>query len=140
MPCSLTIFPLSINRGVCPESQTRTRSHLPARVALYVPVDTWNAFHGDGQADARVWSGCPVAGHNDAMREVAEGVIEVPITFAHAYLVVTDDGVVLVDTGLPGQSKRIRQALAETRRTVGDVRTILLTHWHADHTGAAAEL
>jgi glyoxylase-like metal-dependent hydrolase (beta-lactamase superfamily II) len=74
------------------------------------------------------------------MREVAEGVFEIRILFVHAHLVVVDDGVVLVDTGLPGRSARIEQALREARTTIGKVRTILLTHWHADHTGNAAEL
>ena len=74
------------------------------------------------------------------MREVAEGVFEIGILFVHAHLVVADDGVVLVDTGLPGRSARIEQALREARTAIGNVRTILLTHWHADHTGNAADL
>jgi glyoxylase-like metal-dependent hydrolase (beta-lactamase superfamily II) len=74
------------------------------------------------------------------MLEVADGVFEVRILFVHVHLVVVDDGVVLVDTGLPGRSARIERALGEARRTVGDIRTILLTHWHADHTGNAADL
>ena len=74
------------------------------------------------------------------MLEVADGVFEIGILFVHAHLVVVDDGVVLVDTGLPGRSGRIEQALREARKTVGDVRTILLTHWHADHTGTAASV
>jgi glyoxylase-like metal-dependent hydrolase (beta-lactamase superfamily II) len=74
------------------------------------------------------------------MREVAEGVFEIRILFVHAHLVVVDDGVVLVDTGLPGRSGRIEQALYEARTIIGNVRAILLTHWHADHTGNAADL
>src|SRR3982750_3851824 len=74
------------------------------------------------------------------MREVADGVFEIRILFVHAHLVVVDDGVVLVDTGLPGRSARIERALHEARKPIGDVRTILLTHWHADHTGNAADL
>jgi glyoxylase-like metal-dependent hydrolase (beta-lactamase superfamily II) len=74
------------------------------------------------------------------MIEVAEGVFEIGILFVHAHLVVVDDGVVLVDTGLPRRSARIDQALHEARKAIGDVRTILLTHWHADHTGNAADL
>jgi glyoxylase-like metal-dependent hydrolase (beta-lactamase superfamily II) len=74
------------------------------------------------------------------MREVAEGVFEIPVLFVHAHLVVVDDGVVLVDTGLPGRSARIEHALRQARTTIGKVRTILLTHWHADHIGNAAEL
>jgi glyoxylase-like metal-dependent hydrolase (beta-lactamase superfamily II) len=74
------------------------------------------------------------------MREVADGVFEIGMLFVHAHLVVVDDGVVLVDTGLPGRSARIVQALREARTAIGNVRTILLTHWHADHTGNAADL
>jgi glyoxylase-like metal-dependent hydrolase (beta-lactamase superfamily II) len=74
------------------------------------------------------------------MVEVADGVFEISLGFVHVHLVVIDDGVVLVDTGLPGKSAKIEQALHEARKTVGDVRTILLTHWHADHVGGAAEL
>lgn len=74
------------------------------------------------------------------MRQVAEGVFEISIAFVHMHLVVGDDGVVLVDTGLPRRSAKVEQALHKARRTVGDVRTILLTHYHADHTGGAAQL
>jgi glyoxylase-like metal-dependent hydrolase (beta-lactamase superfamily II) len=74
------------------------------------------------------------------MLEVADGVFEIRVLFVHAHLVVVDDGVVLVDTGLPGRSARIEQALREAGKAIGDVRTILLTHWHADHTGNAADL
>jgi glyoxylase-like metal-dependent hydrolase (beta-lactamase superfamily II) len=74
------------------------------------------------------------------MLEVAEGVFEIRILFVHAHLVVVDDGVVLVDTGLPGRSARSEQALREAGKAIGDVRTILLVRWHADHTGNAAGL
>jgi glyoxylase-like metal-dependent hydrolase (beta-lactamase superfamily II) len=74
------------------------------------------------------------------MREVVDGVFEVGIGYVNVHLVVTDDGVVLVDTGLPGRSAKIGKALHELRRTIGDVRTVLLTHHHPDHTGGLAEV
>jgi glyoxylase-like metal-dependent hydrolase (beta-lactamase superfamily II) len=74
------------------------------------------------------------------MREVVDGVFEVGIGYVNGHLVVTDDGVVLVDTGLPGRSGKIGQALHAMRRKIGDVRTVLLTHHHADHTGGLAEV
>jgi glyoxylase-like metal-dependent hydrolase (beta-lactamase superfamily II) len=74
------------------------------------------------------------------MLEVADGVFEIGILFVHAHLVVVDDGVVFVDTGLPGRSARIEQAMREAHKAIGDIRSILLTHWHADHTGNAADL
>jgi glyoxylase-like metal-dependent hydrolase (beta-lactamase superfamily II) len=74
------------------------------------------------------------------MREVVNGVIEVPIAYVNAYAVVVDDGLVLVDTGLPGRADKVLAAIEEARRRIGEVHTILLTHWHPDHVGSVAEL
>ena len=74
------------------------------------------------------------------MREVVDGVFEVGIGYVNVHLVVTDDGVVLVDTGLPRRSGTIGLALHKLRRTIGEVRTVLVTHHHPDHTGGLAEV
>jgi glyoxylase-like metal-dependent hydrolase (beta-lactamase superfamily II) len=74
------------------------------------------------------------------VREVVDGVFELNLGFVHVHLVVTDEGVVLVDTGLPGRSARIDKALAEIRKAIGDVQTVLLTHHHPDHTGNVADV
>ena len=74
------------------------------------------------------------------MREVVDGVIEIPIGYVHAYAVVVDNGVVLVDTGLPGRADKVVRAIEEARHRIGEVHTILLTHWHPDHVGGVAEL
>jgi glyoxylase-like metal-dependent hydrolase (beta-lactamase superfamily II) len=74
------------------------------------------------------------------MRQIADGVFEVAVGFVHVHLVITDDGVVLVDAGLPGKSRKIEQTLYEVSKTLGDVRAMLFTHWHADHVGSAAAL
>jgi glyoxylase-like metal-dependent hydrolase (beta-lactamase superfamily II) len=72
--------------------------------------------------------------------EVADGVLRIGLRYVNAYLVVTDDGLVLVDTGLPRTYAKLEQALAEAQRSVGEIRTILLTHWHTDHTGGLAHV
>jgi glyoxylase-like metal-dependent hydrolase (beta-lactamase superfamily II) len=74
------------------------------------------------------------------MREVVDGVFELSLGFVNMHLVLTDDGVVLVDTGLPRRAPRIDHALHEVQRKIGDVTTILLTHHHFDHTGNVADL
>ena len=76
------------------------------------------------------------------MRQIVDGVFELRVVFVNVHLVVVDDGVVLIDTGLPGRraAPRIERALHDVRRTVGEVTAILLTHQHPDHTGGVAEL
>jgi glyoxylase-like metal-dependent hydrolase (beta-lactamase superfamily II) len=76
----------------------------------------------------------------DRVQEIVDGVFELKLGIVNVHLVVTDDGVVLVDTGLPRRSKQIERGLAEVRKQIGDVRTILLTHHHFDHCGNAADL
>jgi glyoxylase-like metal-dependent hydrolase (beta-lactamase superfamily II) len=75
-----------------------------------------------------------------SVREIVDGVFEIGLGYVHAHLVVVDDGAVLVDTGLPGRSAKVEQALHDAGRTVGEIRTILLTHRHPDHVGGLAEL
>ena len=57
----------------------------------------------------------------------------------HAYLLPGDDGWTLVDTGvgLPDAKDLWR---AELERAGGNVARILVTHFHPDHVGAAADL
>lgn len=65
---------------------------------------------------------------------MVRGLMSVP------HVLVGADGVVLLDTGFPGDARRIRRVLAEVGVGPGDVRAILLTHGHIDHAGNAAEL
>ena len=74
------------------------------------------------------------------MLKVAEGVYRVPARGANTYLVEADNGLVLVDTGMPGSEKRILKAVAGLGRQPSDVKLILLTHRHWDHIGSAAAL
>ncbi|MCM4084956.1 MBL fold metallo-hydrolase [Paractinoplanes hotanensis] len=74
------------------------------------------------------------------MREVIDGVFELGLGFVNMHLVVTDDGVVLVDTGLPRNAQRIDRALHRLRKQIGDVTAVLLTHQHVDHIGNVADV
>ena len=73
------------------------------------------------------------------MNEVTTGVHQVS-RGVNAFIVDGDDGVVLVDTGLPKRHGVIVDGLGSIGRSVGDVRAIVLTHAHSDHFGGAAAL
>ena len=60
------------------------------------------------------------------------GVMSVP------QLLVDADGAVLLDTGFPGDARRIRRMFARLGLGPKDLKAILLTHGHIDHAGNAA--
>ena len=73
--------------------------------------------------------------------KVAEGVHRIDgVRISNAYLVSGDDGLVLVDTGIPGNAKRILAFIERLGHRPDELRAIVLTHWHIDHVGSAAEL
>ena len=72
--------------------------------------------------------------------EVTPGVHRVEGMHGNCYIVMKD-GLVLVDTGIPGTRGKILSYIRETlRRDPSEIHTILLTHFHVDHTGNAAGL
>ena len=79
------------------------------------------------------------AGGTTAQR-VADGVYRLHLGFVSAYLIETDDGLVLVDSGDAGRGDRIARMVAALGRTVGQIDTILVTHHHPDHIGSLADL
>lgn len=68
-------------------------------------------------------------------KEVVPGVHTVPLGFVNAFILETGDGVTLIDTGTPGSGTRIVAAVEQLGYRARDVRAVLVTHAHADHTG-----
>ena len=62
------------------------------------------------------------------------------IPAGHAYLWHDRDGLTLVDTGLPGSAPLIADAIRRSGYQPADLRRLVLTHFHADHIGAAADI
>jgi hypothetical protein len=58
----------------------------------------------------------------------------------HAYLWEDLDGLTLIDSGIPGSGPLIAEAIDGLGHAPADVRRLVLTHFHADHVGAAAEV
>lgn len=57
-----------------------------------------------------------------------------------AYLIVTPDGITLVDAGLPGLHADLERELGLMGRTLDDIRGVVLTHGDSDHVGFAERL
>jgi glyoxylase-like metal-dependent hydrolase (beta-lactamase superfamily II) len=58
----------------------------------------------------------------------------------HAYLWSDPDGLTLIDTGLPGAAPLLLDAIRQTGHKPADLRRVVLTHFHPDHIGAAADI
>src|SRR5688572_23940180 len=57
-----------------------------------------------------------------------------------AYLLVTDEGITVIDAGLPGQWRDLQRELTAIGRTTADIRGLILTHGDSDHLGFAERL
>jgi len=57
-----------------------------------------------------------------------------------AHLLVDNDGLVLVDTGLLGIADELGRLLKKIGRSPRELNAILLTHGHLDHTGGASRI
>ena len=57
-----------------------------------------------------------------------------------SYFVITDEGITVIDAGLPGQWRDLLAELADLGRDVGDIKGVILTHGDSDHVGYAERL
>lgn len=71
---------------------------------------------------------------------VVPGVHRLEFEIGQAYLWDWGDGLTVVDTGLDGSAVAILDAIEAIGRRPEDVREIVLTHFHDDHRGGAADL
>jgi len=57
-----------------------------------------------------------------------------------AHLIVTDEGITVIDAGLPGHWKDLQDELSALGRSLADVRGLVITHGDSDHLGFAERL
>jgi len=71
-------------------------------------------------------------------RNVADGVHRISHAYVNFYLVEGDDGVTIVDSGLPAMWTMMAKSLVSLGYGRADVKAVVLTHAHFDHLGLAA--
>ena len=69
--------------------------------------------------------------------EVADRVHRLAHAHVNCYLIEDDEGVTLVDAGLPSMWGLLTDTLRRLGLGPGDVRALVLTHGHFDHVGFA---
>jgi glyoxylase-like metal-dependent hydrolase (beta-lactamase superfamily II) len=75
------------------------------------------------------------------MRKLLDGVwVMERLHGCNTYLVGSSPDLALIDAGLASDAPGIESQVIEAGFSIGDVRRIVLTHAHEDHTGGAPEL
>lgn len=70
-------------------------------------------------------------------RDVGPGVHRIEDAYTNWYLVEADDGLTVVDSGVPSSWQSLVASVAGLGRSLDDVRALVLTHAHFDHVGFA---
>ncbi len=68
---------------------------------------------------------------------VADGVHRIEDAYTNWYLIEGDDGLTVVDAGVPRSWDSLHDALRRLGRNASDVAAVVLTHAHFDHLGFA---
>ncbi len=72
--------------------------------------------------------------------KITDNIYVVPKVMANTYILVDEDGLTLIDAGMPGSEKKILAYLPELGKSASDVKRIVLTHSDIDHVGGLAAL
>src|SRR3989304_4102881 len=75
-----------------------------------------------------------------AMEQIFPFIYGLRILYVNAFLLAEDEGITLIDSGLANRKEMFLGALSEIKRTPEQLKHIVLTHHHTDHTGSLASL
>jgi glyoxylase-like metal-dependent hydrolase (beta-lactamase superfamily II) len=64
----------------------------------------------------------------------------ISLTFVNSYLIKTDKGYILIDTGVPTSRDALEKALETEGVKPGDLKLVIITHGDIDHVGNCAYL
>ena len=72
--------------------------------------------------------------------KITGGVYQLRVLGARVTVVLADDGTVLVDTGTKGSLAFIDSGLQALGSSLNDIRMVVVTHYHPDHSGGLGQL
>lgn len=70
----------------------------------------------------------------------SERLYELTMGYVKAFIIASDDELVLIDTGTPGKAAQILKAIDLAGLDSKKLKHIIISHLHEDHTGSLAEL
>lgn len=73
-------------------------------------------------------------------RAAMNNIQTVRVSFTNSFLLKCKGGYLLIDTGFPGEYDLFLKKLSKININISDIRYLLLTHYHDDHAGFAAEV
>ena len=74
------------------------------------------------------------------LRKIIEGAYLLQLGMANAVLLDAGSELALVDAGFPGKASVVLDAIRQLGRSPRELRHLILTHGHPDHTGSAAAI
>jgi glyoxylase-like metal-dependent hydrolase (beta-lactamase superfamily II) len=74
-----------------------------------------------------------------AIKQLVQGLYIIR-GLVNVYILETDDGLAVLDTGFPGSAPKILDGIRALGHLPSDIHHIVLTHAHPDHIGSAAAL
>lgn len=72
--------------------------------------------------------------------EIAPGIHHIQKARGPNVYLLVDQDLTLIDTGYPGNGRIVVEYIEGLEREVGELKRVLITHSHPDHTGSVAEL
>ena len=72
--------------------------------------------------------------------QITRDLWELKMGMVNAYLLRTEDGLVLIDAGWPEKTNAIFKAVHDAGHEPNRIRHLVLTHGHIDHAGSAADV